>query len=47
MAQLSILQQYYNDNTIAIIVIVTITKTTTIYLKVITSLKSILKKFEK
>ena len=35
MAQLSTLQQYYNDNTIAIIVIVTI-KTTTIYLKVIT-----------
>lgn len=44
MAQLSILQQYYNDNTIAIIVIVTITKTTTIYLKVITSAKINFKK---
>ena len=44
MAQLSTLQQYYNDNTIAIIVIVTITKTTTIYLKVITQAKINFKK---
>lgn len=43
MAQLSTLQQYYKDNTIAIIVIVTI-KTTTIYLKVITSAKINFKK---